>query len=80
MVKNTPNIASGQERCVRPSSACTQILSFPYIQGAPRSGGVASIVPAGLTAHIQFGAGSTDAVSVEGPKRTLHGYVAYYRS
>ncbi len=30
MVNKTPDIASGQERCVRRSSGCTETTGFPY--------------------------------------------------
>jgi hypothetical protein len=42
--------------------AYTQFPGFRYIQGAPCSSGASSFVPAGLTAHIQYGAGSTDPI------------------
>ncbi len=38
----------------------------------PRSGGAFSFVPAGLTAHIQYGAVSTDLITVDGATRPLY--------
>ena len=39
----------------------------------PRSGGAFSFVPAGLTAHIQYGAGSTNPHAVDGMQTTHTG-------
>ncbi len=71
MVKNTPNIASGQERCVRPSSGYTEIPGFRYRQGLVRKSYLFRI-PAGSIGPIQEPAPYECRSATEHPRHGAH--------